>query len=138
MSPEMRRFIEEAKASGVTRCPIRDIEAQMDKCPVDFAKVTPAEAKKAVEQLIAAGDGRGGRAGDDEQAVVTGVAPSALVAGERAGGRGLPAPRRGVEPHEALQPELHATATSRPGPSRRPRRSSRPPSAAAWSTSSSR
>ena len=25
LSPEMRRFIEEAKASGVTRCPIRDM-----------------------------------------------------------------------------------------------------------------
>jgi nucleotide-binding universal stress UspA family protein len=52
LSPEMRRFIEEAKASGVTRCPIRDIEAQMSKCPVDFATVTPAEAKKAVEKLM--------------------------------------------------------------------------------------
>jgi nucleotide-binding universal stress UspA family protein len=52
VSPEMRAFIEEAKASGVTRCPIRDIEAKMDKCPVDFAKMTPAEAKQAVEALI--------------------------------------------------------------------------------------
>jgi nucleotide-binding universal stress UspA family protein len=52
MSPEMRRFIEEAKASGVTRCPIRDVEVQMKKCPVDFATVTPAEAKKAVEALL--------------------------------------------------------------------------------------
>jgi nucleotide-binding universal stress UspA family protein len=52
LSPEMRAFIEEAKASGVTRCPIRDIEAQMSKCPVDFATVTPAEAKKAVEKLL--------------------------------------------------------------------------------------
>jgi len=52
MSPEMRQFIEEAKAQGVTRCPIRDIEAKMDKCPVDFAKMTPAEAKKAMEHLI--------------------------------------------------------------------------------------
>jgi hypothetical protein len=26
----------------------------MDKCPVDFAKMTPAEAKKAMEQLIVA------------------------------------------------------------------------------------
>ena len=54
MSAEMRQFIEEAKAQGVTRCPIRDIEAKMDKCPVDFAKMTPAEAKKAMEQLIVA------------------------------------------------------------------------------------
>ena len=52
LSPEMRAFIEEAKASGVTRCPIRDIETKMDKCPVDFAKMTPAEAKQAVEALI--------------------------------------------------------------------------------------
>ena len=29
-------FIEEAKAAGVTRCPIRDIEASMGKCPVDL------------------------------------------------------------------------------------------------------
>jgi hypothetical protein len=52
LSPEMRKFIEEAKASGVTRCPIRDLEAQMDKCPVDFATVTPEEAKAAVQQLL--------------------------------------------------------------------------------------
>ena len=52
LSPEMRAFIEEAKAAGVTRCPIRDIEAKMDKCPVDFAKMTPAEAKQAVEALL--------------------------------------------------------------------------------------
>jgi nucleotide-binding universal stress UspA family protein len=54
LSPEMRQFIEEAKASGVTRCPIRDIETQMKKCPVDFATLTPAEAKQAVEKLIEA------------------------------------------------------------------------------------
>jgi nucleotide-binding universal stress UspA family protein len=52
LSPEMRAFIEEAKASGVTRCPIRDIETKMDKCPVDFARMSPAEAKAAVEALI--------------------------------------------------------------------------------------
>ena len=56
LSPEMRRFIEEAKASGVTRCPIRDIEAQMNKCPVDFATVSPEEAKKAVAQMIEAAE----------------------------------------------------------------------------------
>ena len=60
MSAEMRQFIEEAKAQGVTRCPIRDIEAKMDKCPVDFAKMTPAEAKKAMEQLIVAAPPPGG------------------------------------------------------------------------------
>jgi hypothetical protein len=52
LSPEMRRFIEEAKASGITRCPIRDIEEKMTTCPVDFRTVTPEEAKAAVEQLI--------------------------------------------------------------------------------------
>ena len=52
MTPEMRRFIEEAKAAGVTRCPIRDIEKQMDRCPVDFKAATPAEAKAAVEAFL--------------------------------------------------------------------------------------
>lgn len=52
ISDEMRRFIEEAKANGVTRCPIRDIEVQMDKCPVDMKTVTPEQAKKAVEQYM--------------------------------------------------------------------------------------
>jgi nucleotide-binding universal stress UspA family protein len=56
LSPEMRRFIEEAKASGVTRCPIRDIEAQMSKCPVDFATVSPEEARRAVEKMIDAAE----------------------------------------------------------------------------------
>jgi nucleotide-binding universal stress UspA family protein len=60
---EMRQFIEEAKAQGVTRCPIRDIEAKMDKCPVDFAKMTPAEAKEAMEKLIVAAPSPG----DDER-----------------------------------------------------------------------
>jgi len=62
LSPDMRRFIEEAKASGVTRCPIRDIEVQMKKCPVDFATVTPAEAKKAVEALLQAAAEKSGDA----------------------------------------------------------------------------
>ncbi|MGI9038058.1 MAG: universal stress protein [Gemmatimonadota bacterium] len=52
LTPEMRKFIEEAKASGVTRCPIRDIEEQADKCPVDFKTATPAEAKAAMEQFM--------------------------------------------------------------------------------------
>ena len=52
LSPEMRRFIEEAKAAGVTRCPIRDIEAKMDQCPVDFKTVSPREAREAVERLL--------------------------------------------------------------------------------------
>ena len=52
LSAEMRRFIEEAKASGITRCPIRDVEEQMAKCPVDMKTVTPGEAKRSVEQLM--------------------------------------------------------------------------------------
>src|SRR5204862_535250 len=52
LSPELRAFIEEAKAQGITRCPIRDIEEKVGKCPVDFRGVTPDEAKKAVEQLL--------------------------------------------------------------------------------------
>ena len=52
LSPEMRRFIEEAKASGVTRCPIRDIEAKIEKCPVDFKTVSPEQAKAAVDRLL--------------------------------------------------------------------------------------
>ncbi len=51
LTPEMRRFIEEAKASGVTRCPIRDIEEQAGKCPVDFRTVSPEEAKRAIEEF---------------------------------------------------------------------------------------
>ncbi|HWC72335.1 MAG TPA: universal stress protein [Gemmatimonadales bacterium] len=52
LSPEMRAFIEEAKAQGITRCPIRDIEDKMQKCPVDIKTVTPEEAKRAVEKLL--------------------------------------------------------------------------------------
>ena len=53
LSDEMRRFIAEAKAAGVTRCPIRDIEQSAEKCPVDFKAVTPADARRAVEQFMA-------------------------------------------------------------------------------------
>ena len=53
ISAEMRQFIEEAKAQGITRCPIRDIEeASLDKCPVDFKTVSPEDARKAVEKLL--------------------------------------------------------------------------------------
>ncbi len=52
LTPEMRRFIEEAKAQGVTRCPIRDVAAQADACPVDFKTVTPEQAKAAVKQFM--------------------------------------------------------------------------------------
>ena len=53
MTPEMRKFIEEAKASGVTRCPIRDIEQQASDCPVDFKLTTPEEATEAVQRFLA-------------------------------------------------------------------------------------
>jgi nucleotide-binding universal stress UspA family protein len=52
LTPEMRRFIEEAKAAGITRCPIRDLDARADKCPVDFRMATPEEARRAVESLV--------------------------------------------------------------------------------------
>jgi nucleotide-binding universal stress UspA family protein len=52
LSPEMRRFIDEAKAAGVTRCPIRDIEAKADRCPVDFRAASPEEARRRVEALL--------------------------------------------------------------------------------------
>src|SRR5438034_10578435 len=42
----LREMIEEAKAQGITRCPIRDIADKMDKCPVDMKTVTPEEAKR--------------------------------------------------------------------------------------------
>ena len=59
LSPEMRAFIEEAKAQGITRCPIRDIEAQMGKCPVDLKAMKPEEAKAAMERLLAEQAGAG-------------------------------------------------------------------------------
>jgi nucleotide-binding universal stress UspA family protein len=52
LTPEMRRFIEEAKASGVTRCPVRDVVEKADECPVDFKTVSPSEAKAAVERFM--------------------------------------------------------------------------------------
>jgi hypothetical protein len=55
MSPEMRQFIEEAKAAGITRCPIRDVEAKAAKCPVDLSLVKPEDAKAAVEELVRRG-----------------------------------------------------------------------------------
>ncbi len=57
LTPEMRKFIEEAKAQGVTRCPIRDIEEQAEKCPVDLKMTSPAEAKAAVKKFIDSGGG---------------------------------------------------------------------------------
>jgi hypothetical protein len=52
LSPEMRRMIEEAKAAGITRCPIRDVEAQAAKCPVDLKLVSPEEARRKVEEMM--------------------------------------------------------------------------------------
>jgi nucleotide-binding universal stress UspA family protein len=52
LTPEMRRFIDEAKAAGVTRCPIRDVAEAADQCPVDFATVKPEQAREAVEALL--------------------------------------------------------------------------------------
>ncbi|HEY2066188.1 MAG TPA: universal stress protein [Gemmatimonadaceae bacterium] len=54
-SPELRRMIEEAKAGGMTRCPIRDVEAKAAQCPVDFKTVSPEDAKKAMEVLVRSG-----------------------------------------------------------------------------------
>ena len=70
MSEEMKRFIEEAKASGVTRCPIRDIEQQAEDCPVDFKMVSPDDARAAVEQFARTelGDESGAEQGDAEEA----------------------------------------------------------------------
>jgi hypothetical protein len=55
LSLEMRQFIEEAKAAGITRCPIRDIEQKMAACPVDFKTVKPDEAKAAAEAMVREG-----------------------------------------------------------------------------------
>jgi nucleotide-binding universal stress UspA family protein len=52
MTPEMRAFIEEAKAQGITRCPIRDIEEKAGKCPVEFKGMKPEDAKEAMERLL--------------------------------------------------------------------------------------
>jgi nucleotide-binding universal stress UspA family protein len=65
LTPEMRRFIEEAKAAGVTRCPIRDLEARVEKCPVDFRMATPAEARKVLEALVT-GETAASKSGDAE------------------------------------------------------------------------
>jgi nucleotide-binding universal stress UspA family protein len=62
LSPEMRRFIEEAKAAGVSRCPIRDIEEKASACPVDFKTMSPADAKAALQKVLqqeTEGDGGG-------------------------------------------------------------------------------
>ena len=52
VTPEMRKFIEEAKANGVTRCPIRDVAEATEDCPVDFKTVSPEDARAAIEQFM--------------------------------------------------------------------------------------
>jgi hypothetical protein len=52
LTPEMRRFIEEAKAQGVTRCPIRDVAEKADQCPVDLKTISPADARRAMERFM--------------------------------------------------------------------------------------
>jgi len=52
LTPEMRKFIEEAKAQGVTRCPIRDIEEKAERCPVDLDLTTPEQARAAMERFM--------------------------------------------------------------------------------------
>jgi hypothetical protein len=56
LTPEMRKFIEEAKAQGITRCPVRDVAERADECPVDFKMTTPEAAKAAVEAFMLRGD----------------------------------------------------------------------------------
>jgi hypothetical protein len=67
LSSEMRRFIDEAKAAGVTRCPIRDIESQLQKCPVDFRTATPEEARAAIEEFMGSRP-TGAQAADEDTA----------------------------------------------------------------------
>jgi hypothetical protein len=64
LTPEMRRFIEEAKAQGVTRCPIRDVVEKADKCPVDLETISPADARKAMERFMEGATEPVGGAGD--------------------------------------------------------------------------
>ncbi len=52
LTPDMRAFIEEAKAQGITRCPVRDVVERAGDCPVDLSMVSPEDAKKAVEAFM--------------------------------------------------------------------------------------
>jgi hypothetical protein len=56
LSAELRQMIDAAKASGVSRCPIRDVQAQAAQCPVDFRLVSPEEAKAAAQAMVGRGD----------------------------------------------------------------------------------
>ncbi|MDX1622917.1 MAG: universal stress protein [Gemmatimonadota bacterium] len=66
LTPEMRKFIEEAKASGVDRCPIRDLEAAAEDCPVDLSAASPEEARAAVEAYMEESNGSGGGGEEDD------------------------------------------------------------------------
>jgi nucleotide-binding universal stress UspA family protein len=69
LSPEMKKFIEEAKESGVERCPIRDIADEAKSsgdCPVDFEMATPTQAEDAIRAYIDAEDEGGERDGGAE------------------------------------------------------------------------
>ena len=59
LTPEMRRFIEEAKAQGITRCPVRDVVEKASGCPVDLTTVSPQDAKRALERFMAEAPGAG-------------------------------------------------------------------------------
>src|SRR5256886_17324309 len=52
LSPEMRAFIEDAKAQGITRCHIRDIEGLMGNGPGDLMTVKPEEGKADMERRL--------------------------------------------------------------------------------------
>ena len=52
LSPELRQMIADAKAQGISRCPIRDVAAQAAQCPVDFALVSPAQARAAARAMV--------------------------------------------------------------------------------------
>ena len=122
LSPEMRQFIEEAKASGITRCPIRDIEEQMRKCPVDLQDRLARGRQEGGRAVLAAGDGRGrSRHGRRHEGLVTGAS-----AGQRARSRPSGAAAGEFLPHvvawnltQALQPRVQPTATSPRARSRR-------------------
>ena len=59
LSPEMRKFIEEAKASGVTRCPIRDVVEKAGDCPIDLKTVSPEQARSAMEKFMDGAEANG-------------------------------------------------------------------------------
>jgi nucleotide-binding universal stress UspA family protein len=53
LTPEMRSFIEEAKAAGISRCPVRDVAELASDCPVDLSTVSPEDARAAMERVLA-------------------------------------------------------------------------------------